>query len=71
MDISLDKRTCEQINSRSHFCLHGTCNCPVRHSPHVPGHLCLQARIAPQGVEQENCLNFDGDEIIPHGTSTA
>lgn len=63
--------TCEQINGRSHFCWHGTCNWPVRQSPHVPTHLCLQASIVLQGLGQGNRFNSDGDETIQHGTSTA
>jgi len=66
-----NKLTCEQINSRSHFCWHGICNCPVRQSPHVPLHLCLQASIVSQGVGQEYRFNSDGDETIRHGTLTA
>ncbi len=71
MNVLFYKLTCEQINSRSHFCPHGTCNCPVRQVPHVPGHLCLQASIAPQGVGHGCRFNSDGDETIRHGTSTA
>jgi len=37
----------------------------------VPGHLCLQASIAPQGVGHGCRFNSDGDETIRHGTSTA
>ncbi len=66
-----NKLTCEQINSRPHFCSHGTCNCPVRQRPHVPGHLCLQASIVSQSVGQEYRFNSDGDETIRHGTLTA
>lgn len=64
------KLTCEQINSRSHLCLHATCNCPTRQSAHFPVHLCSQVSILSHGFGQENRFNSSGEKIMRHGTST-
>jgi hypothetical protein len=63
-------QTCEHINSRSHFCPHAICNCPIWQSPHFPVHLCSQESILSHDSGQENRFNSYVDEIIRHGTST-